>query len=401
VNLNQRCDHALEELAKQGLKRILPRHVLGGFAKVGVELNSAQTHKVLDFSSNDYMQLSQHPAVVAAGIACAQEYGAGSTGSRLLSGNLPCFEMLENQVAEFKCSEAALVFATGYQANSGALATLLDKQLWGEEPLVLTDRLNHASLHHACKLAGVKQTRFRHNDLSHLEELLYKHPNQQKIIVTESVFGMDGDQLPVLELADIASRHQAMVYIDEAHATGVWGPDGRGLGALSSPAINHLKAAGLWVVMGTFSKAVGVSGAYIACSDSVKQYLLNRCTGFVYSTAPSPFTVGAVSEALRLIPTLNAERNHLHELSDLFRSMLGKSGWNCGTSSTHIVPVIAGEADDSMRLKQNLLKQGLITSAVRPPTVPPHTARVRIALNCGHQQEDLERLMLALDSSRG
>ncbi len=181
----------------------------------------------------------------------------------------------------------------------------------------------------------------------------------------------------------------------------MWGPEGLGLGALTNPAIEALKAAGLWVIMGTFSKAVGVSGAYIACSESVKLYLVNRCTGFVYSTAPSPFTVGAVSEALRLIPALQAERDHLHALSDQFRSLLAESGWNYGTSSTHIVPVIAGEAEESVRLKQYLLKQGLITSAVRPPTVPPHTARVRIALNCGHQLKDLERLIQALESSRG
>ncbi|MDH4396745.1 MAG: 8-amino-7-oxononanoate synthase [Limnobacter sp.] len=392
MNLNQRCESELAELDKVGLKRVLPRQATAQ--------SSVEAPQLLDFSSNDYLQLSRHPAVLAAGIACAQEHGAGATGSRLLSGNLPCFEALENQVAEFKRSQAALVFATGYQANAGALSTLLDKQLWGEEPVVLTDRLNHASLHHACKLAGVKQVRFRHNDLAHLEELLNKHPKQQKIIATESVFGMDGDQLPVLALADLALQHQALVYIDEAHATGVWGPEGRGLGALTSPAIEALKALGLWVVMGTFSKAVGVSGAYIACSHAVKLYLVNRCTGFVYSTAPSPFTVGAVSEALRLIPSLTAERKHLHDLSDQFRSMLAESGWNCGTSSTHIVPVIAGEADDSIRLKQHLLQQGLITSAVRPPTVPPHTARVRIALNCGHQLKDLERLIQALESTR-
>lgn len=388
MNLNQRCESELEALAKEGLKRVL------------LSQNSDLKTNLRDFSSNDYMQLSRHPDILAAGLACAKEYGSGATGSRLLSGNLPCFEALEQQVAQFKHSDAALVFATGYQANAGALSTLMDKSLWGEEPLVLTDRLNHASLHHACRLAGIKQTRFRHNDMDHLAELLCKHPDRPKIIATETVFGMDGDQLPVLRLAELALAHQAMVYLDEAHSTGIWGPEGRGLGALSSPDIEALKSAGLWVVMGTFSKAIGVSGAYVACSNPVKQYLLNRCNGFVYSTAPSPFTIGAVSEALRLIPSLEAQRSHVHNLANQFRAMLSASNWDYGPSSTHIIPVLAGEAEDAMRLKQHLLDHGLITSAIRPPTVPPHAARIRIALNSGHSPNDLEKLLNALDSAR-
>lgn len=388
MNLNQRCESELEALAKEGLKRVLPTQ------------NATGKPRQIDFSSNDYLQLSRHPAILAAGMACAEEFGAGATGSRLLSGNLPCFEALEQQVAEFKHSEASLVFATGYQANAGALSTLIDKSLWGEEPVVLTDRLNHASLHHACRLTGIKQTRFRHNDMDHVAELLEKHGNRPKVIVTETVFGMDGDQLPLLRLAELALEHHAMVYLDEAHATGLWGPEGRGLGALSSPAIESLKAEGLWVVMGTFSKAVGVSGAYLACSNSVKQYLINRCTGFVYSTAPSPFTIGAVCQALRLIPSLDEERSHVQNLANQFRALLSASGWDFGSSSTHIIPVLAGEAEDAMQLKQHLLDHGLITSAIRPPTVPPHASRVRIALNCGHSPNDLENLMDALDLSR-
>lgn len=388
MNLNQRCESALEDLAKEGLRRVLVTQ--------SPNLASMQ----VDFSSNDYLQLSRHPAIVAAGVECAQQHGAGSTGSRLLSGNLPCFEALENQVAQFKGSQASLVFSSGYQANAGALSTLIDKSLWGEEPLVLSDRLNHASLHHACRLAGVKQSRFRHNDMDHLAELLQKHANRPKVIVTETVFGMDGDQLPLMQLADLALEHQAMVYLDEAHATGLWGPEGKGLGAMSSPSIDSLKAAGLWVVMGTFSKAIGVSGAYLACSHSVKQYLLNRCAGFVYSTAPSPFTIGAVSEALRLIPMLEAERQHVRQLSNQFRLMLSQAGWDFGTSSTHIIPVLAGEADDAMCLKQHLLTQGLITSAIRPPTVPPHASRIRIALNSSHKPSHLEQVLSALESYR-
>lgn len=382
MTLNDFCQERLAELEAQHLKRTLQ----------ACPLNTRQ----LDFSSNDYLCLSQHPEVIEAGTQCAQTFGAGATGSRLLSGNLACFEALEHQLAEFKRSEAALVFSSGYQANASALAALLDKTLWGNiQPLVFSDRLNHASLHAGCQLAGAKQIRFRHNDMAHLAELLTQdaeHP-APKVIVSETVFGMEGDLLPIEALASLALQHQALVFLDEAHATGVWGPEGRGLGAHHSPAIETLKSMGHWVIMGTFSKALGVSGAYIACSAAVKAYLINRCGGFVYSTAPSPFVIGAVSKALELIPYMAAERIHLHTLAETVRELVQAQGYNTGESNTHIVPLIVGSAEESLRLKNHLLSAGIRSSAVRPPTVPPHTARVRLALNVGHTEEAIGVLL--------
>lgn len=387
MNLNQASHDRLALLAQDSLKREL--------------LPCPQTGRDFDFSSNDYLGLSQHPALVEAGHECAQKYGAGATGSRLLSGNLACFEALETQVAEFKRAEAALVFSSGYQANASGLAALLDKALWGgTDPLVFTDRLNHASLHHACQLAGVRQIRFRHNDMAHLAELLEKHDTaaQAKIIVTETVFGMEGDLLPIEDLAALALAHGAVVYLDEAHATGVWGPEGRGLGALQTPAIDALKAMGHWVVMGTFSKAVGVSGAYIACSQAFKQYLVNRCTGFVYSTAPSPFVIGAVSKALTLIPGMQSERQALHTAAQTLRQQAQALGFDTGLSNTHIVPLVVGSSPSCLALKAHLQNAGIRASAVRPPTVPPNAARVRLALNTGHTQAAYTLLMQAIES---
>ena len=268
MSLNNKAEHLLAGLDTEHNRRRLPRYALD--------------EDWLDLSSNDYLGLSRHPEVIASGKACADTYGAGSTGSRLLSGNLPCFEALEKQVAQFKNSDAALVFSTGYQANSSALAALLASELNCSEPVVFTDRLIHASLHHACKLAGARQHRFRHNDLGHLRELLMRHakPDRPAWIITETVFGMDGDLCSVTELADIACEFDACVYLDEAHATGVFGPQGQGLGALLSPAIETLKSKGQWVVMGTFSKAVGVSGAYLACSTAVKKLLVEPLQRF-------------------------------------------------------------------------------------------------------------------------
>ncbi|MEQ9108571.1 MAG: 8-amino-7-oxononanoate synthase [Limnobacter sp.] len=393
MNLSQASLQRLELLAQDSLKRVL--------------LPCPLDQRAFDFSSNDYLCLSQRADIVEAGHVCAGKYGAGATGSRLLSGNLECFEELEAQVAEFKNAEAALVFSTGYQANSTGLAALLDKNLWGgmvggTEPLVFTDRLNHASLHHACQLAGVKQVRFRHNDMAHLAELLNKHTDstQPKIIVSETVFGMEGDLLPIDQLAELALQHKAVVYLDEAHATGVWGPQGRGLGAIQHPAIDALKTMGHWVIMGTFSKAVGVSGAYIACSEIFKQYLLNRCTGFVYSTAPSPFVIGAVRKALEIIPGLNVERETLHTAAETLRTKAHELGFDTGLSNTHIVPLVVGSNTACLELKSHLQQAGIRTSAVRPPTVPPNAARVRLALNTGHSPAVYEQLLQALASWR-
>lgn len=384
MNLSEASQQRLELLSQDSLKRTL--------------LPCPLDQRISDFSSNDYLCLSQRPEIIEAGQACARQYGAGATGSRLLSGNLDCFEQLESQVAQFKNAESALVFSSGYQANASGLAALLDKSLWAgtidgtvgsTAPLVFTDRLNHASLHHACQLAGIRQIRFRHNDMAHLAELLAKHAEstQPKIIVTETVFGMEGDLLPVEQLAEIALLHNAVVYLDEAHATGVWGPQGRGLGALAHPAIDALKAMGHWVVMGTFSKAIGVSGAYVACSEIFKQYLVNRCTGFVYSTAPSPFVIGAVAKALEIIPEMDAERAALHLAAEQLRAQVQALGFNTGLSNTHIVPLVVGSAEACLELKNHLQQAGIRTSAVRPPTVPPNAARIRLALNTGHNAE--------------
>ncbi len=387
MNLSQASQQRLELLAQDKGKRVL--------------LPCPLDQRALDFSSNDYLCLAQRGDIVEAGHECAKKYGAGATGSRLLSGNLDCFEELESQVAQFKNAEAALVFSSGYQANASGLAALLDKTLWsGAEPLVFTDRLNHASLHHACQLAGVKQIRFRHNDMVHLAELLSKHQesSQPKIIVSETVFGMEGDLLPIEQLSGLALQHKAVVYLDEAHATGVWGPEGRGLGAIQHPAIDALKTLGHWVIMGTFSKAVGVSGAYIACSEIFKQYLINRCTGFVYSTAPSPFVIGAVGKALEIILGMNTERSALHTAADTLRQRVHELSLDTGLSNTHIVPLLVGSNNACLELKAHLQKAGIRTSAVRPPTVPPNAARVRLALNTGHTLAVYEQLLHALAS---
>lgn len=350
-----------------------------------------------DFSHNDYLGLANDAAALEAGHAAGRLHGVGATGSRLLSGNLAPHIELEAAIAAAKGTEAALVFNSGYQANAGALAALLDPKALGAMPLVFSDRLNHASLHHACQLMGVRQIRYRHNDLNHLRSLLEEHRgdsvNQRpRFIVAETVFGMDGDMVDMATLTALATEFDAMLYLDEAHATGVLGAQGYGL------ASGWMQRDGksLGVAMGTFSKALGASGAYVACSNAVRDYLVNRCGGFIYSTAPSPLVIGAVQHNWQRLPQMAEERAALQARAQNLRERLHALGFDTGASTTHIVPVIVGEEQAALDLKQWLHERGILASAIRPPTVPPHTARIRIALSATHTAAQIDALLAAL-----
>lgn len=349
---------------------------------------------IADFSHNDYLGLARSPVLADAAARAARLHGVGATGSRLLSGNLELHETLERHIAQAKGTEAALVFASGYQANAAVLAALLDAKVLGAEPRVYADRLIHASLHHGLQLAGVRQQRFRHNDLDHLAELLERDAALPgaRFIVSETVFGMDGDRLDMAALAEIADRHAAFVYLDEAHATGVLGPQGHGLAAGWMRGGKRSRG----VAMGTFSKGIGAAGAYVACSIAVRDYLLSRCGGFIYSTAPSPAVIGAVQAAWEMLPQMEAQRLQLQERAADLRERVRALGYDTGTSQTHIVPLVVGDEARALALQGFLLQRGLLTSAVRPPTVPPGTARVRIALSVSHQPEQVDALLAAL-----
>lgn len=366
----------LESLDAQGLLRRLPPSRRSG---------------LLDFSGNDYMGLAARPELVEAAAEAGRLFGAGATGSRLLSGNTPVHEAFEARIAADKGTEAALIFASGYQTNAACIAALLDKTVLGAEPIVFADKLNHASMHLGCSLAVVRQTRYRHLDLEHLKALLEKHSGdpRPKAILSESVFGMDGDQADVAALQELALRFGALLYIDEAHATGVFGPRGYGL-------CEALDLAPSTVVMGTMSKALGVSGGYVACARIVRDYLVNKAGGFIFSTAPSPLTVAAGLKSWELLPSLNAERAALLVRAETLRQGLRRLGLDPGASTTHIVPVILGTPERTLAAKVALAALGIITSAVRPPTVPQGTSRLRIGLSATHTDQDIARLLAGL-----
>lgn len=371
---------------------LLPfQQAVAGKAQAGTRRILKKPEKVvLDFTSNDYLNLSRHPLIVQAALEAIQSHGTGATGARLLSGNSEEFEMLETALAQLKGQQAALVFNSGFQANLTILGTLLSAQYYDKPPIVFADRLNHASMHQGCQLAGIRQHRYQHLDYDHLQSLLekYARPGHPHFILTESVFGMDGDIVDLQAICDLAETIDAYVYVDEAHATGVFGDNGSGL------AKDY--ASRLFAVMGTFGKALGGFGAYLAGSQELKGFLINFAPGFIYSTALPPAVVAGNHQAVKLLPALVQERSHLQNLANYARTGLTRLGFDIGQSTSHIIPLIIGNIERATRLHDQLAEQGILTSLIRPPTVPPNTSRLRLALQACHQIEDIDFLLATI-----
>jgi 8-amino-7-oxononanoate synthase len=372
---------ALTRVDERGERRTLLPHA----PQAGAALTRAG-QRLLDFSSNDYLGLSRHPALAQRAAQWALADGAGAAASRLVTGTRAMHLAVEDKIARFKGTQAALLFPSGWHCNAAVLAALLKA---APDTLLFTDRLIHGSLHAGA--AGHRQIRFRHNDLAHLEELLHRHPGPARIIVTESVFSMDGDRADVAALAALARAHDAFLYVDEAHATGVLGPQGKGLTA----------GLGVDLVMGTFSKALGCFGAYVAGSRLLIDYLTNACGGFIFSTAPPPAMLGAIDAALDLVPGMEAERATLAGHGAVLRARLNAAGIGTADSSTQIVPVILGEADVALAMAARLMEQGMLAVAIRPPTVPKGTSRLRVGLHADQPRADVERLAEAIIAGLG
>jgi len=338
---------------------------------------------LLDCSSNDTLGLTHHPHLIAKSKDWAQRYGAGSGASRLVTGHSEALEALETRIATAKGCDRALVFVSGWQCNASIIPPLLDPALWdGQKPVVLVDKLIHASLYAGCGLSEGTQIRFRHNDLTHLDQLLTDNATSPKVVITESVFSMDGDRADLKALQALCAQHNALLYVDEAHATGVWGTNGMGLCVgLDIP-----------VVMGTFSKAMGGFGAYVAGSTALIEYLINHASGFIYATALPPSVLGTIDAALDLIPTLEPQRQMLAQRAETLRTAFQAAGLNTGPSSTHIIPIILGEESVALKAAHRLKELGILATAIRPPTVPPGTSRLRLSLSAVHSDADMAHL---------
>jgi 8-amino-7-oxononanoate synthase len=350
--------------------------------EAGGLIRLADGRRLIDVSSNDYLGLALHPEVMARAADYARRLGAGSAASRLVSGTLPEHLAVEARLAAFKGCEAALLFASGYQANASVLPALIS--LMTGPAKVFADRLNHASLHAGLTQAGVRQIRFRHNELDHLDRLLAlpEHQGAMRLIVTESVFSMDGDRADLGALLALAQRHDAILYVDEAHATGVLGPRGAGLCAA-------LPIGAPVIVMGTLGKALGGFGAYVAGAQVLIDALVQTCGGFIYSTAPPPAVLGALDAALDLVPGMAAERAALLAAADRVRQTAAARGLDTFGSSTQIVPIGLGSEERA---------RGLLGVAIRPPTVPEGSSRLRLSLSAAHGEDAIDQLVAAIEA---
>jgi 8-amino-7-oxononanoate synthase len=364
----------LQQLRAQDLERQLRElPEVGGKIRMGDRV-------FLNFSSNNYLGLARHSAVLAAAAAALQRWGAGSGASRLVTGSLPCHAELERRLAALKGYPTALVFGSGYLANLGLIPAVVGRGDW-----IVADRLAHASLMDAAVLSRAELHRFPHNEPDQLEAILKRKPEATRcLVVTESVFSMDGDLAPLREIAEVARRHRAMLLVDEAHATGVYGPAGAGR-------VRELSLEpDITLSMGTLSKALGGYGGFVACAETMRQFLVNRARSFIFSTSLPPPVIGAALGALDCLQAAPDLGKTLLDRSARFRDRLRAAGFQTGPSTSQIIPIIVGENRQTLRFAQLLNEQGLLAVAIRPPTVPPGTARLRLSVTLDHTPEDLE-----------
>ncbi|MDE0425457.1 8-amino-7-oxononanoate synthase [Candidatus Poribacteria bacterium] len=340
---------------------------------------------VVLLGSNNYLGLSMHPEVVAAAVEATQIFGTGASGSRLISGNSELYTTLESNLAKTKGTEAALVFSSGYAANTSVVPLLA-----GEGDLILSDALNHASIIDGCRLSRATKKIYQHCDVEHLKTLLSESTAfRRKLIVTDSVFSMDGDIAPLPDIYEVATKYDAMLLVDDAHGFGVLGKDGSGI-------ISHFGLDGKEIIqMGTLSKAVGALGGYIAGSRTLIELLINRARGFIFTTGLPPATLAAANTALDVIRSSPELRENLFSHAKRFKTALINLGYTLLPSETQILPVVLGSPQRATRVAEALLTEGVFAPAIRPPAVPTGTSRLRLTLMATHTDAEIEQAIEA------
>ena len=346
----------------------------------------------LTFCSNDYLGLANHPDIIQAFKKAADTYGVGSGAAHLINGHSVEHQKLEESLAEFTGREKALLFSTGYMANLGVVDALLNR---GDH--LFADRLNHASLIDAGLLASAKMKRYAHNDLNVLEKL-YATKNQNgkianSMILTDGVFSMDGDEAPVKELARLAQQHQAWLMVDDAHGFGTLGKNGVGL--LEQ---QQLSQDDVPILMATLGKAIGTAGAFVAGSHDLIEYLTQTARTYIYTTAMPPSIAAASRASLKLVQQESWRRKKLNDLIRQFKQGAKQLGIELMPSNTAIQPILLGSTERAVSISQKLQEKGILVSAIRPPTVPEGTARLRVTFSANHDEQDLSRLLGALES---
>ncbi|HCC69039.1 MAG TPA: 8-amino-7-oxononanoate synthase [Nitrospiraceae bacterium] len=378
-------DEELRKLKGKGLLRELkwlessqgPRVVING-------------EEYLNFSSNDYLGLTSHPEIIEAAINALKKYGFGSGASRLLSGSYIPHRELEERIARFKGTEAALIFNTGYSANTGVIPAIVKS---GDT--VLSDELNHASIIDGARLSKAEIKIYKHRDVNHLEELLKKFAGK-KLVITDTVFSMDGDIAPLKDIVSLCKKYDALLIIDDAHATGVLGKTGRGAFEHFGIEASTGSASGI-IQMGTLSKAFGCFGAFVAGSKDLIKLLTNKTRSFIYSTALPPALASAAIKAIDIVDSeSHGLRDKLWKNRERFYQGLRKIGYNTLDSETPIIPLVTGDIESTMRLSNYLYNNKIFVPAIRPPTVPEGKCRIRFSVTAAHTDGDIDMVLKSL-----
>lgn len=341
----------------------------------------------LTFCSNDYLGLANHPEIVSAFRDAANIYGVGSGAAHLINGHSIEHQCLEEELAEFTGRERALLFSTGYMANMGVVNALMDR---GDT--IFADKLNHASLVDAGLVSRAKMKRYGHSDITALNRLYQRNSAENTIIISDGVFSMDGDTAPVKKLAEVASNERAWLMIDDAHGFGTLGKTGAGL--LEQ---ENLSQHDVPILMATLGKGVGTAGAFVAGSEDIIEFLIQTARTYIYTTAMPAAIAAATRVSLKLVQQESWRRDRLTSLIDTFKQYSGQIGLRLLPSSTAIQPILVGSTEKAVQISQKLEEKGILVSAIRPPTVPEGTARLRVTFSANHTEEDIEALTMALE----
>lgn len=370
----------LNKLKRDGLFRSMDSIDTGCYPEISINSRS-----LINFCSNNYLALNGHPYIAKMMKCAIDKWGSSSGASRLIVGNINLFEEAERVLSRFKNKEAALIFPSGYQANVTVISTLV-----GEGDEIFSDQLNHASIIDGCRLSRAKISIYRHRNVNHLEELLKKSVCKRKLIITDGVFSMDGDIAPLKEISELVNRYDAFAIVDDAHATGILGKDGSG--TCEHFGVNNDNI----MVLGTGGKALGVGGAFFCCQKKFRDYLINKGRGFVYTTAPIPAIPAGLMAAIDVVKKEPERRKKLKELSQYFHNRLIELGFKTSDESSHILPLIIGENDRVINIANLLQESGIFAKAIRTPTVPKGSERIRFSLTAEHKKEDVDKAIEAI-----
>lgn len=355
------------------------RKIIDRLSKQGPRI-TIHNKELINFSSNDYLGLSNHPYIIKKVILAIEKYGYGSSASRLLSGGTTLSTKLEKEISRFKKTESAIIFNTGYSANTGIIPSIADS-----ETAIFSDELNHASIIDGCRLSKAEKFIYMHKDILHLEKLIKQSNKKHKLIITDGVFSMDGDIAPLKEIYEICKKYRASLYIDDAHATGVIG---YGKGSLSH---FNIKPEHWIIQMGTFSKALGSYGAFVAGADNIIKWLINTSRSLIYSTTLPPCIIAGNLAGIELISKDSSLINKLWENRNKLYSALKNLGYDTMSSQTPIIPIKTGSIENTLKISNYLFRKGIYAPAIRPPTVKE--ARIRFTVTSAHNDEDLEILI--------